>query len=242
MTMLRLKRTGSTCPTPSRPALAHCTCWSLNACVTFPVMQSLSWTDGLLGVVTRPRLNAPAPHPCYVALCTVKEVEDMLVRYEISTAAAALTCYRGVCERALSQFCGWKLTLGAEHRGDKSRLLYAFHELSDALAWAINTQHALLHAAWPDALNSSPASQTIYHRDEDRQWRELFAGLRVAIAVSQHTITLRSCLVRIPRLPPFPGSSMRRRRPSRHSGDSWHALTSCVVAGAGVGSEQRRPS
>lgn len=149
----------------------------------------------MIGVITRPRINAPAPHPCYVAMCTVKDCQDILGHLEHTSALDALACYRGVCERGLSQFCGWKLRLRAGRSPDTSRLLYGFHELSDALAWAVHTQHALLHAEWPDALTSHVASQTIFHKDEDRQWRELFAGLRVAIAVSQHTLTLKSRLV-----------------------------------------------
>lgn len=161
-------------------------------------VQSLSWTEGMVGLLARPRLDSPAPHHCYVAMCTVKDAEASLGSLETCAAISAIACYREVCEKSLSQFCGWKLTLGREHPTDKCRLLYGFHELSDALAWSIHTQHALLRAAWSDDLNQSHSSQTIFHRDDDGQWCELFAGLRVSIAVSQHTLTLRACLVRTP--------------------------------------------
>lgn len=158
-------------------------------------MQSLSWTEGMVGLLTRPRLNTPAPHQCYVAMCTVKDVDVSLACLEPEDAIQSLACYRDVCEKSLSQFCGWKLTLGFDHPRDRSRLLYGFHELSDALAWAIHTQHALLRAPWSADLAKSHLSQPIFHQDSDRQWRELFAGLRVSIAVSRHTITLQACLV-----------------------------------------------
>lgn len=165
-------------------------------------MQSLSWAEGVIGILTRPRLNAPAPHPCYIAMCTVKYLEASLSCLDPHDGIAAIALYREMCERSLSQFCGWKLTLDKPVLSDKSRLLYGFHEFSDALAWAIHTQNALLQAPWSADLAESPMAHTIFHRDDDRQWRELFAGLRVSIAVSRHTLTLRACLV----CPPVTGS------------------------------------
>lgn len=162
----------------------------------FNIMQSISWAEGVAVLLTRPRLNSPAPYHCYVAMCTVKDAEACLGSLETCAAISAIACYREVCEKSLTLFCGWKLTLGREHPTDKCRLLYGFHELSDALAWSIYTQHALLRAVWPDDLSQSHSSQTIFHRDDDRQWSALFAGLRVSIAVSQHTLTIRDCLVR----------------------------------------------
>ena len=59
----------------------------------------------------------------------------------------------------------------------------AFHDASDAIAWALEVQHKLLTLPWPDRLLSQPDAGLLYSPDPAHKDLLLFKGLRVRMAM-----------------------------------------------------------
>lgn len=130
-----------------------------------------------------------AVYPCYVAMCTVKDLPTLEQSLDPEQLEGALKCYRNVLMLDLKEFSGWQF-VSAEHSiTDPSTVIFGFHELADSMAWAMRTAQNLLSTSWPEFLNMVECSRTIYHRSEDRKWQKIFAGLRVSTAITKQMLS-----------------------------------------------------
>jgi hypothetical protein len=161
------------------------------------VLQSVSWLQGLRGVaLSMLGTWSTCPYPSYVAMCCVKDLDDIKSNLTAEDVNHALSVYQDICELDLAEFVGRRLKISGEKRCDQGRLIYGFHELADALAWAMRAQHSILTARWPQCLESVHNAKTIYCCDKDKHWQVLFRGLRIAIAVNRQVLKVETVTVR----------------------------------------------
>jgi hypothetical protein len=159
-------------------------------------MQSISWWSGISGLLLSLRgSNAEAMYPCYVAMCTVKDLPALEEQLPADQLNLALTWYLEILAVDLQEFSGWQFVSDDIRAKNRSMFTVGFHELTDAMAWAMRTHQLLLHANWPDFLNQVECSKTIYHRGHDRRWHKLFSGFRVATAINKQRLTSTCLLV-----------------------------------------------
>lgn len=150
-----------------------------------PVMQSISWSEGLFSLL-RAALrvtNAGGKHPCFVAMTVVKDWPELVQHLTSEQANSVLEAYRRALLMDLGEFSGWVLACG-DVQHDETLFLCAFHEIADAAAWGMRTQHALLNIGWPAVLNNFECSRMIHHR-KGGHWQRLFAGLRPSTAINK---------------------------------------------------------
>jgi hypothetical protein len=129
-------------------------------------------------------------------MCIVKDLSTLQQSLDPDQVEAALQCYRNVLMLDLQEFSGWQFVAADHGCMDPSTLIFGFHELADAMAWAMRTAHNLLSASWPEFLNMVECSRTIFHHTEDRKWHKIFAGLRVSIAINKQMLVRTTRLVR----------------------------------------------
>jgi hypothetical protein len=140
--------------------------------------------------------KAEAVYPCYVAMCTVKDLATLEQSLDPEQLREALKCYQNVLMLDLKEFSGWQFVSAEHYSRDSSTVIFGFHELADSMAWAMRTAQNLLSTSWPDFLNSVECSRTIYYRSEDRKWQKIFAGLRVSTAITKQMLSGTTRLVR----------------------------------------------
>jgi hypothetical protein len=128
-------------------------------------------------------------------MCCIKDLEEVKSILTEAELALALTVYQDTCELDLTDFVGRRLKLSGGQKCREGVLVYGFHELADALAWAMRVQHALLTAKWPECIEAIDSSKTIYCCDKDRRWQKLFHGLRVSIAINKQHLLIEAATV-----------------------------------------------
>jgi hypothetical protein len=157
-------------------------------------LQSVSWRVGFVGLLRARCLplsrNAREPvHQCFVAMCTVKHLDTLEHELPDRELTQSLKQYCTIVESSVRAFKGWTFVSGDPLRLDRSRLVFGFHQLADAVAWALHTQSQLLHAPWPAFLAETRSAHPIWHAGPERQWRKIFSGLRVAIAINKQVLS-----------------------------------------------------
>lgn len=77
-------------------------------------MQSLSWRAGLAGL-TRAHLSSGrhVQYPCYIAMCSVRDLPEIARELPPAEVEEALRCYRRVLLFDLNEFSGWKVRRAA---------------------------------------------------------------------------------------------------------------------------------
>ena len=152
----------------------------------------MSWRDVLAAFFESLHSARGTFHrPCYIALCGIKDWHIFKEHLSDDQMAQLLTWYQDVMCLELSRLYGWRVTAMPPSGDDDEQracLTFGFHELADALAWALRSQDALLHAAWPEFVTGLECCQPIYHLGDDDVWSQLFGGLSVAIAINKQRI------------------------------------------------------
>lgn len=129
-------------------------------------------------------------------MCCIKDLDEVRSELADTELALALAVYREICQLDLAEFVGRRVkVVGGASNPDETVLVFAFHELPDALAWAVRVQNALQSAQWPTSIDAINAASTIYYRESDDRWKRLCRGLRVSIAVTQQHLHIEAVTV-----------------------------------------------
>jgi hypothetical protein len=118
---------------------------------------------------------------CWV-MCKAQDLDALYDALTEDQVAHALAVYNQICCEHLGDLHGYPV-----REDEDGCLVFAFHTVTDGLAWALITQNVLLHGHWPAYLASvpetEPMSMLVDIPNCEPVSQLLFSGLRIAMAV-----------------------------------------------------------
>jgi hypothetical protein len=111
------------------------------------------------------------------------EGSTRLWEWDSGAMAAAIAMHDALLRRLLRRYSGYEVAV----EGDA--FIVAFHDVTDALQWAMHAQHALMDIPWPEVFclrSVLPCAAPVMHAR-----RHIFLGLRVRMAIESGPVTSR---------------------------------------------------
>ena len=136
----------------------------------------------------------PLVSTCAVVACCIKNFGTYRAHLSDDDMEDVLALYQEMLRVDLQTFHGKQIRnhpASAADPPDDTLLLFSFHTLADALAWAQHVQRACLQQAWPECLATVPGCKPVWFCDTHSvpiASAKLFSGPQVAIAVTEQQL------------------------------------------------------
>lgn len=135
----------------------------------------------VLQMVTCGRAERQYYRACWI-MCKAQDLDVLYDALTEDQVAHALAVYNHICCEHLGDLHGYPV-----REDEDGCLVFAFHTVTDGLAWALITQNVLLQGHWPAYLSSVPQTEPLSIVVDEPGYEPVaqlvFSGLRIAMAV-----------------------------------------------------------